>query len=142
MCWPLANEFAPTGFASTTSICFKPKPLWEPPFNQNASPTLHRRAFDFHQQAGVSQFADADAGPGAEAFGERPVFYVAKHGHVLRHINVVGRHVDHVFEGAACGGQYVVQVFPGLDELLFGSWMTLMSGVLPTWPAQKSRLPT
>jgi len=39
---------------------------------------------------------------------------------MLRHANVIRRHVDHIAEGAAAGTQYRAQVVPGGNELLFG----------------------
>src|SRR5471032_3474003 len=35
MCWHLANEFAPTGFASATGICFRPESPVAPTWHQN-----------------------------------------------------------------------------------------------------------
>ena len=84
------------------------------------SAPAHRHAFDFHQQPRMGQFADADAGPGAEAFGEYAVLHVTKHRHMLAHVDVIGGHLYHIVEGATAGLQHLVEVFPGANELLLG----------------------
>jgi hypothetical protein len=68
----------------------------------------------------VRQFADTDTGPGAKASGEYPVLHLAKHRHVLRHVNMISGHLDNVLEAAASSGKHVSQVFPSADELLLG----------------------
>jgi len=81
---------------------------------------LHRHAFDFHQQTGVCQFGHPDGGPGAMPAWEQAVFHVTENCHVLAHVDVVGRHVHHVFEAATTLLQYFPQVSPGDDELRLG----------------------
>lgn len=79
---------------------------------------LDRHAFDLDQQAGMRKLAHADARPGACALGKQAILHVAKYGHVLRHVDVVGGHVNHVLKAATSGGQHAAQVLPGGDELL------------------------
>ncbi|GFM51809.1 hypothetical protein PSCICE_30760 [Pseudomonas cichorii] len=85
-------------------------------FGENSS--LHCHAFDLYEQARSSEFADTNACPCTGASWKDFILHTPEGWHVAMHVDVISRHVDYIFKGAATGCQDEPQIIPRCQKLL------------------------
>jgi hypothetical protein len=74
--------------------------------------SLHRDAFDLHEQARSSEFIDPYACPGTGAPWKDFILHASEDWHVAVHVDVISRHVDDILKLTASGCQDEPEIFP------------------------------